>query len=287
MRRKLILTAIALVALLIFTACGSQSSTSQSSTTDAGDTDTATAAEEAVPTEAPAEEETAPTEAPAEEAAPTEAPAEEAEPTEAPVEEETADEESAEEEAAPAEEGDAEVADGVVVYTVDPEASLIEWYGYRPAGGEERGTVNIADGQFSVDGDQLVDGSFTIDMTSIIAHSQSGNMKDMLEGHLKSDEFFGVETYPTATFVITAVEPTDVENEYAVTGDLTIKEATAPVEFTALVTEDAETLSASAVIIVDRSVYDVRYGSGSFFDNLGDDLISDDMEITISLAARS
>jgi polyisoprenoid-binding protein YceI len=222
--------------------------------------------------------------APAPAAAPDAEPvAEEAAPTEAAPEEAAAAEEAAPTEVA-AEEG----ADGeATVYTVDPAASSVAWFGSKPVGPTETGTVDIAEGQLTFNGSELVDGSFVIDMTTITTDSQSGNMKEMLEGHLKSDDFFGVETYPTATLVIKSVEPTDVENQYSVVGDLTIKETTAEIEFLTDVVVGDGTLEAVAEIVVDRAVFDVRYGSGSFFDNLGDDLISDEMEITVNLAAAS
>lgn len=174
-----------------------------------------------------------------------------------------------------------------VAYTVDPEASTVEWYGSKPIGKSESGTVTIAGGQLVIAGTSLVEGAVTIDMTSIETSTQNGNMKDMLEGHLKSDEFFGVETYPEAALVIKSVEPTDVDNQFSVVADLTIKETTDEIEFVADVEVGDGTLEATADVVVDRSIYDVRYGSGSFFSDLGDDLISDEMELTITLVARS
>lgn len=210
------------------------------------------------------------------EAAPTEAPAEEAAPTEAPAEEE-------------AEETSEEAAEGgeAATYTVDTEASTVEWYGSKPIGASESGIVQIAEGALSFNGSEIVDGSVVIDMTTIEPTSQSGNMLDMLTGHLMSDEFFGVETYPTATLVIKSAEPTDVDGQYAVVADLTIKETTDEIGFLTDVMVDGDTLEATADVVVDRSIYDVQYGSGTFFSDLGDDLISDEMEFTVTLVANS
>lgn len=178
-------------------------------------------------------------------------------------------------------------AEEATTYTVDTTASTIEWYGSKPIGLSESGTVAIREGQLRFNGAELIDGTFVVDMTTIETTTQSGDMKNMLEGHLKSDEFFGVETYPTATLVIKSVTPTGVENQYTVVGDLTIKETTAEVEFVTDVTVVEQQLQATAKLIIDRAVYDVRYGSGSFFSDLGDDLISDEMELTINLVAQS
>ncbi|MCB0132221.1 MAG: YceI family protein [Caldilineaceae bacterium] len=255
MIRKSLLMTVVLFTLVAFTAC---------------------AAPAPAPAAAPAAE-AAPTDAPAEEAAPTEAPAEEA----APAADAAPTEEAAEEASGEAAE-EAAAADAVT-YSVDTDASTVEWYGERPAGGSESGTVQIAEGELTFAGTELVDGSMVIDMTSITPTSKTGDMLQMLTGHLLSDEFFGVETYPTATLVIKSATPTDVENQYLVVGDLTIKETTAEVEFVTDVTVADDSLAATADIVVDRSVYDVRYGSGTFFSNLGDDLISDEMQITVSL----
>lgn len=214
-------------------------------------------------TEAAVEPTTEPTEEPAEEPA-TEATAE---PTEEAAEEAAAD-------------GD------TIVYAVDTASSVVEWYGFRPAGGSEAGTVNIASGEMSFAGDQFVAGSFVIDMTSIDTTSQSGGMAQQLLGHLNSDDFFGVETYPTATLVIKSATPTEVENQYTVVADLTIKSITNEIEFVTDVVLGEGTMTATSEIIVNRADFDVRYGSGSFFSDLGDDLISDDMEMTVTLVAN-
>ena len=173
------------------------------------------------------------------------------------------------------------------VFVVDPAASSVQWYGSKPVGASESGTVDIAEGQLSFDGSSFASGTIVIDMTTIAPTSQTGNMLDMLTGHLNSDEFFGVETYPTATLVIKSAEPTEVENQYAVVADLTIKDTTDEIAFVTDVAVDGAMLDATADIVVDRSIYDVRYGSGAFFSDLGDDLISDEMEMTVRLVAAT
>jgi len=260
--RKWIMPVLLVCALLV-AACGGPSAPAESSDTAA----------EAAPTEAPAEAPTeAPTEAPAEEpaeATPTEAPAEE--PTATPAEEEAADEAAADGEAA--------------VYVVDPAASTVQWYGSKPIGASESGTVNIAEGELSFNGDQLVEGTVVIDMTSLATTSQSGGMAEQLLGHLSSDDFFGVETYPTATLVLKSAEPTEVAGQYRVVADLTIKETTKEIEFLTNVTVADDTLTGRAEIVVNRADFDVRYGSAAFFSDLGDNLISDEMEMTVTLVA--
>jgi polyisoprenoid-binding protein YceI len=222
------------------------------------------------------------TQAPAAEPAATLVVAAEAEPTAEPAEEPTA--EPAEE---PAEASEEETAarSGEATYTVDTAASSILWYGSKPIGASESGTVDIAEGQLNFIGSELVDGVMVIDMQTIATTSQTGGMAQQLLDHLSSDDFFGVATYPTATLLLKSAEPTEVENQYLVTADLTIKEIIKEIEFITDVVVDGEMITANADIVVDRADFDVRYGSGSFFSNLGNDLISDEMEITVVLVA--
>jgi polyisoprenoid-binding protein YceI len=110
-----------------------------------------------------------------------------------------------------------------------------------------------------------------------------------LVGHLKSDDFFGVEKNPTSTFKITKVEPIANakagEANYTITGDLTIKGKTHPATFPAVVTVNGNNATAKATATVDRAKYDIRYGSKSFFDNLGDKVINDEFTLAINIVA--
>src|SRR5690606_35721546 len=110
--------------------------------------------------------------------------------------------------------------------------------------------------------------------------------RDKLVNHLKSDDFFGVEKYPTAKFEITKVV-SQGNDQYLVTGNLTIKATTKEIEFPATIKAEGEALTASAQITVDRSEYDIRYGSSSFFDNLGDKVIYDDFNLDVTLVAQN
>lgn len=170
------------------------------------------------------------------------------------------------------------VSDGV---TVNIEKSTVKWTGKKVTG-QHTGTVNLKSAEVSLDNGVLTGGSFVIDMTSITNTDMDGGMKGKLEGHLKSDDFFGVEKHPTASFVITKVVRQGDSGSYTVTGNMTIKNITNEISFNASVRNDLK--SVSAEIIVDRSKFDVRYGSGSFFDNLGDKTIYDDFELAVILA---
>ncbi|MEQ9440260.1 MAG: YceI family protein [Cyclobacteriaceae bacterium] len=171
-----------------------------------------------------------------------------------------------------------------VTYNVDPQQSEISWKGEKVAG-EHVGTIALQEGTLLLENGVLAGGTFTIDMNSITNTDLDGEQKGKLEGHLKSDDFFGVATYPTALLTITNVTPKG--NGYEVTGDLTIKEKTHEVTFPTTVTTQGNQVKADASITIDRSKYDVRYGSGSFFDNLGDKTIYDEFHLQVSLVAEN
>lgn len=169
-------------------------------------------------------------------------------------------------------------------YTVDASASQIDWLGKKVTG-EHNGTIALKDGSFEFTDGKLTGGNFTVDMTSIDNSDLEGEWKGKLVGHLKSDDFFGVEKYPTAKFVITGVV-SQGPGKYKITGDMTIKDKTNEVKFNADFKENDDQLTGLASIVIDRSEYDVRYGSGSFFDDLGDKTIYDDFELTVKIVAN-
>jgi len=126
-------------------------------------------------------------------------------------------------------------------------------------------------------GKELRGGEFTMDMTSINVTDLSGDSKGKLEGHLKSDDFFGIANHPTATLVFTGLS--GEEGVYNVIADLTIKGQTHPVSFELKI--DGKTANTS--LKINRTKYGIKYGSGSFFDNLGDKAINDEFELNVSL----
>ncbi len=165
----------------------------------------------------------------------------------------------------------------VIKKEVKTTESTVTWKGYKVTG-SHTGTINLQSGSLSFENDKLVGGEFVVDMTSLISTDLEGEYKGKLEGHLKSDDFFGVENHPTSKLVFTGVKATG-KNSYEVTGDLTIKGITKAITFDVSVYGS----KATATMKVDRSEYDVRYGSGSFFDNLGDKTIYDEFDLVVDL----
>lgn len=170
-------------------------------------------------------------------------------------------------------------------YTVDTELSTIKWKGYKVTG-SHYGNVSIQSGSLKLDDSKLVGGDFVIDMTSISVKDLEGGSAKKLEGHLKSKDFFGIDKHPTAKLKITKAVPYGTSGKYKVLADLTIKSTTKSIKFMANVADNEGKVTADAKITIDRSEYDIRYGSGSFFDNLGDKTIYDEFELEINLTAR-
>lgn len=160
---------------------------------------------------------------------------------------------------------------------IEVKDSNIEWEGEKVTGSHE-GTIDLKDGYFTMENGELKGGEFVMNMTSITVTDLEGEDKGKLEGHLKSDDFFGVNNHPTAKLVITSVAKKS-NDTYGVVADLTIKEKTNSITFDL----DMDKNSASTELTIDRSKYDVRYGSGSFFDNLGDKTIYDNFELDVEL----
>ena len=157
------------------------------------------------------------------------------------------------------------------------ENSKVVWKGYKVTGSHE-GTINLKSGFLTFNEGNLNGGEFVMNMNSLITTDLEGEYKSKLEGHLKSDDFFGVEKNPTAALIFTKVERNG-KNAYKVTGDLTIKGITKQIVFDFSVYGNKATTS----LKIDRTKYDVRYGSTSFFDNLKDKAIYDEFDLIADL----
>lgn len=161
---------------------------------------------------------------------------------------------------------------------INLETSAIEWVGKKITGAHN-GSIKFIAGSLQFDGNKLKGGQFQVDMTSItVLDLQAGKGKEKLEGHLKNDDFFGVDKHPNSTLVFKTIKDNG-DGNYTITADLTIKGITKPVTFDLAVSNGRARTSFK----VDRTKYDIKYGSGSFFDNLGDKAIYDDFELTVVL----
>lgn len=180
----------------------------------------------------------------------------------------------------------AEAKAEAVKYVADADASTIEWKGFKPTG-SHNGTIKIESGVVQVNGGTIESGSFLVDMGSItvldIPADDEGNGK--LKGHLSSADFFDVEKYPSAAFEITGVS--EAEGKTMLSGNLTLKDVKNNITFPVTVSENGDMMTlTSETFTIDRSKWNVQYGSKSFFDNLGDKFINDDIELKVSLTAK-
>lgn len=177
--------------------------------------------------------------------------------------------------------------EGTTRYKVDAAASSVTWHATKVTG-EHMGTVNVANGYLSVTDGNLVAANIIADMSSIACTDMEGEWADKLVGHLNSDDFFNVSEHKTSSFTLRNIEAlTDAKGDatHTVTGDFTIRGITKSVTFDATITDNGGKLAISGSAVLDRSQFDVKYGSGSFFDNLGDNLIHDNFTVGFNLVA--
>lgn len=183
------------------------------------------------------------------------------------------------------------VATEATTAKVSLDESTLKWKGFKP-GGEHFGSIALSEGEIKLSGDKLVAGYVVVQMNSIAVEDLEGEMATKLKGHLESADFFEAEKYPTAKFELTNIPEGGIElNKITeLTGNLTLKDVTKnitiPVE---MITEDAATSTykvTSKSFVINRADWNVRYGSKSFFDNLADNFIEDNMELQFVLVAK-
>jgi polyisoprenoid-binding protein YceI len=164
-------------------------------------------------------------------------------------------------------------------YTVDTDKSTITWSA-KKVGGGHTGTINIASGSLVADGKSLLKGSFLINMASITSDNER------VTGQLKADVFFDAQKNPTSKFEITKVEKAGTDR-VNITGNLTIKGITHPLTFPATVKQQKDIIVAVATgVRIDRTKYDMKFRSKTFFLDIGDRAVDDEFEININLIAK-
>ena len=166
-------------------------------------------------------------------------------------------------------------------YMINADASVIEWTGYKPTG-KHFGTINLESGVFTVNDGKVESGTFVITMNSL--KDAEGNTK--LEDHLKSADFFEVETYKNAAFDVTGFEM--VDGKSMLSGNLTLKDVKNNVTFPVTTSQEGDVFTlTSEMFTIDRSKWNVKFKSKSFFADLGDKFINDDIELKITVKATS
>lgn len=180
------------------------------------------------------------------------------------------------------------------VYSIVPTESIIGWEGRKPTGAHN-GTIAIQNGNVIVSDGEVIGGRVVFDMNTITVLDQTGDNKTKLEAHLrgtaagKEDDFFNAPKYPTSTFEITKL--TNVTNDSTATnliyGNLTIRDVTKEIGFKAKITVEPDMVTVlSPPFSINRADFGVKYGSKSFFDNLADNFVEDNFQLTINLVAK-
>ena len=177
------------------------------------------------------------------------------------------------------------VASAPVNHTIDAAASTLTWTGTK-LGGAHTGTIAISEGSFIMSGDTVTGGSFTIDMTTITNTDLEADTASMnqLVAHLKSADFFAVDSIPTATFeIVSAIPDSTLANgsTHRVSGNLTIKGKTNPVSCNATITTSNGTVTIQGVAEVDRSLYDVSFGLA------GEILVDANFDLDFKIVAKA
>jgi polyisoprenoid-binding protein YceI len=169
------------------------------------------------------------------------------------------------------------VASGQPKMNADTAKTKLNWLGEKVTG-QHTGTIKLQSGWLTFADNKIVSGEFLIDMATL----KDGEGNTRLEGHLKSDDFFSVTKFPVSKLVLKGSESFE-KGSAVVKGDLTIKGVTNPIEFKAAMQKKDDGTWFYANIVIDRTKYSIKYGSGSFFDNLGDKTIYDEFKLKVAL----
>ena len=161
-------------------------------------------------------------------------------------------------------------------YGIDLEKSKIKWTGKEITTRSHYGTLKFVEGEIKFQ-PEAVTGKVVVDMESLSVDDLTGGSKARLEGHLRSDDFFSVSSHKSSTIEVTSSKKNG--DDFDIDGVLTIKGISHPISFVLSVDNKV----ATSKLTFDRSKYDVRFRSGTFFENLGDKLILDDIELEVEL----
>jgi polyisoprenoid-binding protein YceI len=170
-------------------------------------------------------------------------------------------------------------------FKIQKSSSTVNWTGKKVLG-LHTGSINIAEGFIEITDNLIKSGEIQMDMTSIvITDIEDKKTHDDFLAHLNNDDFFSVDKFNIAKLAISGSEKTD-NNKLKVEGVLTIKDISHPVSFVASVEIFSDLLHSLGEITIDRTLYNIRYGSGKFLQNLGDSLIYDDFVLQFKLIAQ-
>lgn len=169
------------------------------------------------------------------------------------------------------------------MYKISTEKSTVGWKAAKVSG-EHFGSVSVAQGSLEVKSEIIADAEIVMNMTTITVDDMEGEYAEKLRGHLNSEDFFAVEQFPTALFNLSGMKY--VDGQYVASGSLQIKDTTGPVSFPVTLKNDNGSVIITGTATIDRTKYGIKYGSGQFFENLGDKMIYDEFELKFNLFAE-
>jgi polyisoprenoid-binding protein YceI len=170
-------------------------------------------------------------------------------------------------------------------YIIDVTTSSLTWRGENVVGKKHQGAILVKRGNVNISGGEIKGGEIVIDMNTLTDTDLTGNDKAKLEGHLKSADFFDTAKHGEAIYTIISGTKKNAIN-YNITGKLTIKGIAHDLNCTLVVAPNGEGINVGGGFVFDRSQFDVRFGSDKFFDNLGDNLIKDEVIMTVNLQGK-
>jgi polyisoprenoid-binding protein YceI len=202
---------------------------------------------------------------------------------------------------------------GAQEYAIDTERSVVTWIGSKPSG-KHNGSIPIKEGKISIENNQVVGGSITINIIEINNNDLVDNaeMQSKLLNHLKSAEFFDATNYPTANFTITSVstfspeEAVKIKEEYdteykpasasehrvaspthKITGNLTMRDKTLSVSFPANVKMEDGKIMARAKFNIDRTLWNLKYNDeAGVIDKAKDKFIYNTVNVGFNIVAE-
>ena len=172
-----------------------------------------------------------------------------------------------------------------VEFTIKENESTIRWKGSKSTGSYHDGNILIESGVVNIENNNILNGEIIINMNSITcADIEDKNSNQYLVEHLKNEDFFSVTEFPVALLKIINVKHKE-KNDYLIIADLTIKDQTHPINFVADIKINKDAAVATGKIEIDRSKYNIKYKSKTWYDDLGDRFINDIFELYFNLIA--
>ena len=169
-------------------------------------------------------------------------------------------------------------------YNIDTQKSNIKWVGSKISGSSHEGNISITEGIISINHGNMVNAEFIVDLNTMTCTDLGEKKAEYLIEHLKDEDFFDVPNHPQARLKL--IKASKTEKGYNIIASLTIKEKTHPVVFVIEWSQRGTAALASGIITFDRTKFDITYGSGSFFDDLGDRAIKDEITLEFRVMAN-